>query len=251
MKRIIKNLFFQLVPKWLPKNRSSILMYHSVSDMSEYFSSVAVADFTRQMEYLAEKKFSVISLAELARRLKTMEPLGGSIVLTFDDGYKDNYTNAFPILEKFGFPATIFVTTGLVGKADKRGLPHLSVDELKEMEQSGLVSIEPHTKSHPKLAALALEIAREEIEGSKKDIEDLLSKSCGYFAYPYGNFNDGTARLLKEAGFRAAVTVEEGTVGPGDDALRLKRNSIDRSTTFAQFKGKLSRAVDVYEFLKL
>ncbi len=248
---LLKEAFFRLATKpALPPDRASILMYHSVSAGADYFMNVEPKDFERQMAYLAEKKTPVIAFGELVRRLHSNQPLGGAVVLTFDDGYRDNYTVAFPILKKYGFPATIFVTTDMIGKVDKRNLARLSIEEIKEMEASGLIDIEPHTKTHPKLATLFATVAEQEIQGSKHAIEEVLGKSALIFAYPYGNFNDETERLVRDAGFVAAVSVGEGTVHAKSDSYRLPRNSIDRSTTFAQFKGKISTTIDLYVRLK-
>lgn len=252
MKRLLKNILFWFASSVrLPNNRASILMYHSIRDTPDYFGSVSPRSFEAHMAYLAQKKVPVISLAELTRRLEVGASLGGSVVITFDDGYRDNFTHAYPILKKYGFHATIFMVTDLIGKSDTRGFRHLSFEELKEMEASGLVSIEAHTKSHPKLATLAAVFAREEVEGSKCILEELLRKRVTQFAYPYGNCSDETVRIVKDAGFGSAVGVIEGTIGQGADLFRLKRNSIDRSTTFTEFKGKISRAVDIYESLKI
>lgn len=251
MKRLLKELFFRLTNfAGLPDDRASILMYHSVSSRKKYFATVSPQAFEQQMAYIARTGRPVISLSELTRRLAAREPLGGSIVLTFDDGYRDNYTAAFPVLKKHRFPATIFVTTDLIGEKDTRGLEHLNVADMKEMEESKLIAIEPHTKSHPKLSMLSATAARDEIAGSKSVIEEILGKRTGAFAYPFGDFNDWVVRLLRDAGFDVSVTVVEGTAGPNDDPYRLKRNSIDSSTSFAQFKGKLSRAVDWYQEFK-
>ncbi|MDO8561311.1 MAG: polysaccharide deacetylase family protein [bacterium] len=251
MKPLIKELFFQFVRIELPRNRASILMYHSVSDRPDYFWAVPRSDFASQMKYLSDAKKPVIALAELVRRVRSGESLGGSVALSFDDGYRDNYTNAFPVLKKYGFPATIFVTTDCMGKFDTHNLEHLSVGEMKEMEASGLIDIEPHTKSHPRLARLSNDAAREEIEGSRKRVADILGKPAPLFAYPYGDFNAETERIVKNSGFIAAATVREGTVSSESDPFQLPRNSIDRSTTLRQFRGKISRAVDFYQALKL
>lgn len=253
MKALFKQLFFLVTPKpRLPADRAVILMYHSISDRPDYFSSVSPVNFERQMRYLADKKYPVISLGEVLRRIKSGESLGGSVAITFDDGYRDNLVVAFPILKKYNFPATIFVTTGLAGTNDKRGLKRMTVEELRMLEGSGLVAIEPHTTTHPRLSRLSAEAAREEIEGSKQFLEAALGKRCRFFATPYGDFNDETLQAIHDCGFEAATTVAEGTtMGRGADLFRLPRVSIDRSTTFAQFKGKLSTAVDWYEKLKL
>lgn len=233
----------------LGNDRAVILMYHSVSPKLDYFMNVEPAAFERQMAYLKRKEYPVIPLTELIRRIKTHEPLGGSVVITFDDGYRDNYTVAFPILKKYRFPATIFVTTDLIGKSDKRNLSRLSIEEMREMEASGLIDIESHTKSHPRLSKLEADAAREEILGAKLYLESQLGKACAHFAYPYGNFNDDTRRIVSEL-FVSAFGVRHGTVGKSSDLFALPRASVDQSTSFTQFKGKLTRAVDFYEYLK-
>src|SRR3989344_9554004 len=190
---LLKEAFFRFSStRPLPQDRAAILMYHSVSPGVDYFMNVEPDDFERHMAYLAEQKITVIALSELVARLKARKPLGGAVVLPFDDGYRDNYTIAFPLLKKYRFPATIFVTTDMIGKTDKRGLERLSAAEMKELHASGLINIEPHTKTHPKLAKLSDQDARAEIEGSKKAIEQLLGTDTKLFAYPYGNASDAT-----------------------------------------------------------
>jgi peptidoglycan/xylan/chitin deacetylase (PgdA/CDA1 family) len=202
------------------------------------------------MDYLMKKGKKVIPLRSLVEKMKRNEQLSGEIVLTFDDGYKDNYTSAFPILKRLGLPATIFITTDLIGGVDGRRIPMLSEQEIKEMHGSGLIDIEPHSMTHPKLAKQTVEDTKKELEGSKQVLEQLLGKTCDLFAYPYGSFNDATLEVTRSLGFDAAVTVVEGTVRTGDDLLMLKRNSIDQLTTWAQFLGKVSRTIDRYHSLK-
>ncbi len=252
MNSFFKNIAFVALNVIAPRlgNRTSILMYHSISGRKDYLSAISPETFEQQMAYLAGKRRSVIPLAELVRRLRAHEPLGGAVVLTFDDGYRDNYTNVFPLLKQYNFPATIFVTTDLIGKEDKRNIAHCTAEELREMHDSGLISIEPHTLSHPKLARLSRAEAAREIRESRRVLRDILGAEPMLFAYPYGSFSDETVELVREAGFTGAVTVEEGTVGPDTDPLRLSRNAVDSSTTFAQFRGKVSRAIDWYMSLK-
>ena len=203
------------------------------------------------MRYLADKKYAVIPLEELVHRHEAGEPLGGSVVITFDDGYRDNFVVAFPILKNYNFPATIFVTTDLMGKSDKRGLDRMSIEDLQQIERSGLVSIEPHTKSHPRLSQLSTEALHEEVVGSKHFLEVALNKRCRFFAPPYGAYNAETLELLRASGIQASFTVKEGTVSEGSALLELPRVSVDRSTTWTQFRGKLSTAVDRYQAIKL
>ena len=243
---LLKEIFFRLVPKlMLPQRSASILMYHSVNASRDSFSTVSPEEFNRQMAYLAGKKLSVIPLAELVRRLRAGKMLGGSVTLTFDDGYRDNYTEVFPLLKQYGFPATVFVTTDFIGRES-----YCAAEELREMHDSGLISIEPHTLSHPKLAKLSRGAAAREVRESRSVLASILGTVPTLFAYPYGDFSGETVDIVREAGFVGAVTVEEGTVSSDTDPFRLPRNSVDGSTTFSQFSGKVSRAIDWYTALK-
>ncbi len=252
MRSILKNIFFRIAsifPQQMT-DRAAILMYHSVTPEREYYFSVTPEEFEAQMDYLVKEGKKVIPLRTLVEKMKRNEQLRGEIVLTFDDGYKDNYTSAFPILKRLGLPATIFITTDLIGGVDGRRIPMLSEQEIKEMHESGLIDIEPHSMTHPKLAKQTVEDTKKELEGSKQVLEQLLGKTCDLFAYPYGSFSDTTVEVTRSLGFDAAVTVVEGTVRTGDDLLILKRNSIDQLTTWAQFLGKVSRTIDRYHSLK-
>ena len=133
----------------------------------------------------------------------------------------------------------------LIGQAQ-----YCTAEELREMHSSGLISIEPHTLSHPKLASLSRAEAAREVRESRSALENILGMVPTLFAYPYGSFSDETVDIVYETGFIGAVTVEEGTVGPDTDPLRLPRNAVDRSTTFSQFRGKVSRAIYWYAILK-
>lgn len=253
MKRLLKELFFRCVPsRPLPEDRASILMYHSIADRAGHFNSVSPQAFEQHLAYLARRAVPVIPLKELVRRLKQKTALGGAVAITFDDGFRNNFLHALPLLKQYGYPATVFVITSRTGTTSAEpDLEYMSADEIKAMEASGLVAIEPHTRSHPKLAELSADDVRKEVEGSRGDIESLLGKRATLFAYPYGSYNEETARMVAECGYDAAVTVEEGTVGPDTVLYRLPRNSIDASTSLAQFKGKTSTAIDRYTALQI
>ncbi len=248
---ILKDLFFKCFGSaLLPAERASILMYHSISGRADYFSSVAPEAFNQHMRMLAELKRPVISLSELVRRLKEKEAPGGAVVLTFDDGYRDNYTTAYPVLKRYGFPATIFVTSDLIGQKDKRGIERLHRDELLEMQASGLIDIEPHTKTHPHLSAIDISQAEREIEGSRDAIESLRGSPARFFAYPYGDFDERIADVVATQ-FEAAMSVGEGTVHARSPLMQLPRNAVDRSTSLVQFRGKVSIAIDWYRMLRV
>jgi peptidoglycan/xylan/chitin deacetylase (PgdA/CDA1 family) len=220
-------------------NRTAILMYHSVSERDDYFWSVSPAEFEWQMDYLSRSSHAVISLRELVRRLKAGEPLGKSVVLTFDDGYQDNYSNAFPTLQRYGFPATLFVTTGHIGMPGESGIVHLSADELRAMSASPLIECAPHTHSHQRLTLLSEEEARREVVSSKQELDAVTGRSSSFFAYPYGGVNEEAEQLVSSLGFEAAVGTHKAFAKQGADLFDLPRLSVDRSTTRELFQKRL------------
>jgi peptidoglycan/xylan/chitin deacetylase (PgdA/CDA1 family) len=224
-------------------------MYHSIGHNPVSFT-VRPEEFQKQMDYLLKENYNVISLDELIISLKKKEISQKAVVLTFDDGFEDNYFNAFPVLKKYNFPATIFLSTGFIEKeipnSAKIPLKILDWRQIKEMYNSGLVDFEPHTVNHPKLTQISLEEAKKEILDSKRIIEEKLNKKCKFFAYPYGRYTQEIIKILKESGFEGAVTIKEGLVSAGDDLFSLKRNSINSLTTLSQFKGKLNLSVDIF-----
>ncbi len=211
-------------------------MYHSVGDNGLFFTT-GFNDFKRQLSYLNEKKINVISLFQLFEYLENKKEIPKkTIVLTFDDGYEDNYTNVFPILKKYNFPAAIFLTVGIVGaEKDKHGLKMLDWEQIKKMNDSGLIDFEPHTVSHQKLSKIDLVDAEKEILESKKIIEEKLNKKCAFFAYPFGNYNEKIIGIAKN-NFKLGLTVKGGRADLSSDLCEIKRNSIDSATTFNQFK---------------
>ncbi|MFH1423744.1 MAG: polysaccharide deacetylase family protein [Candidatus Nealsonbacteria bacterium] len=223
---------------------AAILMYHSV-EYNKIFFTVKPEDFQKQLAYLKEKDYSVIPLAKLAEMIKNKEKIAAkTVVLTFDDGFADNYSNVFPILKKYNFPGTIFLPTSFIG-SEKRSesagisLKCLNWAQIKEMHGSGLIDFEPHTCTHRELTGVSLEEAKKEILDSKKIIEEGLGKKCHFFAYPRGKYNEEVVKILKENGFSAAVTVNPCRVKKSNDLLKLPRQSIDSATGRLQFLHKI------------
>lgn len=248
LKRHIKDLVY-FIYRYFPHQtqRAVILMYHSI-DANPLFMTVATNVFEAQVQYLKTLQFNVVSLDTLAHYIEIKSIPKKTVILTFDDGYQDNYKNAFPILRKYSIPATIFVTTG--DTADKpdpqfKGIKKLSTDEFIAMEKSGLVSIEPHSVTHPKFTHLQAADMEREITSSKQFLDTLLHKNCQHFAYPKGYHNEMSKTILRRVGIRYGYTVQSGTVSLDSDPYTLSRNSVDALTTYVQFKtivmhGKLS-----------
>jgi peptidoglycan/xylan/chitin deacetylase (PgdA/CDA1 family) len=238
MKRILKGFIYWL-SNWFLTKGAVVLMYHSVGEDNSFFT-VKSSEFEKQIEYLKKNSFNVISLGQLEKYLKIKKIPPKTIVITFDDGYENNYTEAFPIIKKYKIPITIFLSTGKIG--DKlnihRGesLPMLDWQQISEMHDSELVDFEPHTINHPKLAKLNLEEITHEIRESKKTLESFLKITCPYFSYPFGSYNDESLRIVEDLGFRLAFTVKKGRVRVSTNRFLLPRNSIDSQVGFDEFK---------------
>jgi peptidoglycan/xylan/chitin deacetylase (PgdA/CDA1 family) len=245
-------------------------MYHSIGDNGAFFT-VSAGAFDRQMRHLKSGNFHPVKLSELVRALKNGADITGMVAVTFDDGYKDNAENAFPILKQYGIPATIFVATGHVGGAmtnsENISIKMLDANDLLELKKSGLVEIMPHSSSHRPLTGYAEgdDSWKVDVLSSGTFIRDLLANNAVnaantanianvanavIFAYPQGKYESRHVEFLEINGYEAAVTVKEGLVKPGDNLFELKRNSIDSTTTMPIFKGKLGLANVWYEKLK-
>lgn len=216
-------------------------MYHSVGDNNNLFT-VKSADFEKQMAYLSENKFNVIPLASLFDLLasqKTIPPK--TVVITFDDGYEDNYSVALSVLKKYNLHASVFMITGIInGERTPRGgtnIKMLSSDQIKQMKNSGLVDFYPHTNSHPKLTDINQEAMINEISVSRSVLEREFGCQANIFAYPYGKYNEVVIKELKRQNFRGAVTVNVGRIKNTANLFLLKRNSIDSKINLFMFKG--------------
>ena len=140
------------------------------------------------------------------------------MALTFDDGYQDFYTNAFPLLKKYKMKATLYI---IINKLDKPG--YLTKAELKELAESGLVEIGSHTFNHPDLRALKAKNAKFEIASSKIELEKRLGQLIPTFAYPFGYYAGEQLAIVKAIGYEAAVSVNPGSRHSTQDLFALKR----------------------------
>ncbi len=195
-----------------------VLMYHYIrvnpwpSDKVGFSLSVTPYDFASQLDWLQNHGYHTISLDELGANLLYGTSLPSKpIVLTFDDGYRDFYTAAYPELKKRNLKALNFVITGFVG------LPqYLTWNEITEMSKSGLITFGAHTVNHVAMTYLSDENDLQELTKSKQDLEAHLHYPINWFAYPFGNSDSRTAFLVKQAGFLGAFTTKPGTAQTTD-----------------------------------
>lgn len=182
------------------KSKIIILAYHSVSD-SDYLYAVNPKEFERQLVYL-NNYFKIIGVNDLEDVIKNDNNRPGNYaIVTFDDGLKDNFSIAFPVLRKLNIPATVFVATGLVGKqiATAGGnLDVLSWQEIQAMRSSGLIEFGCHTHGHLDLSVSSPENIRQDLLESKKILEQELGMTVKYFAYPKSRLNELAKQIVKD-----------------------------------------------------
>jgi len=220
-----------------------VLCYHRFGSKPSQLA-VTPAAFEAQMDYLAKNGYQVIPLSRLIGFLERGEPVPRkSVVLTIDDGYRSTYEMAFPILRKHGFPATVFLYGDFVGAPDALTWP-----QMKEMEASGLVSIQPHSKTHANLTlrlpgetdAKYRERMRSEIDMPIRLIQDRLGVASVAYAFPYGDVNETVVELLKRQSVRVGVTVTPGGNASFAYPFMLRRSMVFGGDGIDVFRSKLA-----------
>jgi len=213
-------------------------MYHAVEDAPrppEYKHFYVLAtEFSGQMRMLKRAGYTPITFAALAAaRAGTGGLPPKPVLLTFDDGYANLKANVHPVLRQLDFVYTVFLVSEKIGKTNDwvagEGLaptPLLSWEEIREMQAGGGVEFEAHTATHPHLADIAADAARQEMGVSKDCLEQALQKPIETLCYPYGNFSDGVLDMAGELGYTQAVTTEFGRARRTDNPLRLPRISV-------------------------
>lgn len=203
---------FGLSPLYLaPLHEPAILMYHRVGQPEDPAARglfVSPEVFERQMEFLKSHNYRVLPLSEIVERTKRGERLPtNTVAITFDDGYLDNFTYAFPVLKKMEFPATIFMITDNIGREN-----WLSEEDLRILADSG-VTIGSHTLSHAFLPPLAAAEADKEISESKTKLEAVLGRPVTLFSYPAGGVTKEVEEMVIAAGYEGAVTTNYKSTG--------------------------------------
>lgn len=230
-----------------------VLMYHSVADDTEenvqpyYRLATNPRRFAEQMKWLCNSGLQGVSLEEalagLADGKSNRRPLAA---VTFDDGFRDFYTEAWPVLQRHGFTATMHLPTDFIGTPRKsfRGKECLTWNEVRELRAQG-IRFGSHTASHPKLHELPWTAIGNELAWSKTRLEQELREAITGFAYPYAfpkedsRFTERFAELLRGQGYRNCVTTVVGRVRAQDDFFCLKRLPVNSCDDEALFLAKL------------
>lgn len=196
-----------------------VMVYHHVNNADPHRQdTVSPERFDWHMAYLKKHQFNVLPLSALVQIIKQGKPLPRkSVVITFDDGSEDNFQYAFPVLKKYGFPATIFVITDI---SNTEG--YLSTAQMKEMLAQG-IEIGSHTRRHAYLPGIVGKRLVEEIKGSKDWLEQELGVTITSFAYPSGGFTEEAKQLVQTSGYESACTTNRGYDRFNRDVYELKR----------------------------
>lgn len=277
--RFLTLYFFYPLLRILPQERNSripILMYHSISDDKMegvhpyYETNTSPKVFTDHMKFLYENNYKVINLDQALRVLKssdtsssdcsTSRPLSSNepnqpnepnkpqryVVLTFDDGLRDFYINAFPILEKYDFTAAMFLSTAFIDnqRLEFIGKECLIWEEVRELRKKGIL-FGSHTVNHPKLYILKRDEIEVELRESKEKIEDEIGASVDSFSYPFAfpeqdkKFTKEFKNVLTECGYKYGITTIIGTAMQNNDIYFLKRIPVNSFDDLILFKAKL------------
>jgi hypothetical protein len=297
--RFLTLYLFSLLTQRRPARgvRIPILMYHSISDEPEtghpyYWINTSPALFAQQMQFLHDHEYQVISLSAAMDLINqsTDQPISGIgqstnnqsldqravsqpvnvstnqpasscryAVLTFDDGYRDFLTNAFPVLKGHGFSATVFLPTAFIDNATPglKGKRHLNWDEVRDLRSEG-ITFGSHTANHPQLHDLKVEDVEYQVRKSKQIIEEKTGCTVECLAIPY-KFPEQDKRfvrmlvdILRQACYRSAVTTRVGSVHSPADTFRLKRLPVNSGDDLLFFRAKLQGGYDwIHQFQNL
>ena len=205
----------------------TILLYHHVATDTPPSTSISPADFRGHLEYLRDNNFHVMPLNEMVQALRDGQQIPDkSVAITFDDGYSSIYDTAFPMLQEFGMPFTLFVSTDPIDQGLRN---YMTWEQIREMSDAGVI-IANHMVYHPYMLdreegesdALWLQRQRNELLEAEAVIERETGQNHRYLAYPYGEFDPTIKDMLAEEGF-TGFAQNSGAVGPGSDYLALPR----------------------------
>ncbi|MFQ3675633.1 MAG: polysaccharide deacetylase family protein [Endomicrobiia bacterium] len=209
------------------EDKSFVLIYHRIEKYQGGLKSLYVLpkNFDLQMKYLYKRGYRTVSLEEMSNQIKNKKINSKNFCITFDDGYKNNLTYAYPILKKYSFKATVFVTVEAIGK--KFGYPympeaeHMSVEELKTV--SDVFEIGSHSNSHRDMQKISKNDVIDEVRLSKKRLEKLLGIDIKHFCYPFGKNFEQYAEVLSSFGYFTACSTKHGFVDINSDIFLLPR----------------------------
>jgi len=231
-----------VVPAGRTEIRVPIMEYHYIRvnpvarDRLGFNLSVTPADFAAQMDWLDASGFHPIDLNDLRAYYQTNLPLPSRpVVLTFDDGYADFYTAAFPVLQAHGFKAVAYIVPGFLGRPS-----YMNVDQVQLIDQSG-IEVGAHTVHHVDLVKASPAGRKLEIEGSRSALEQMVGHAVLDFCYPSGMYDAAVIAATQQAGFQSATTEIPGTRHAWASRMTWSRVRVNGGEKLAQFAGSLDQ----------
>ena len=202
-----------------------ILMYHRIDGQSATSAlSVSPESFARQMAFLHRHARVVPLEAVVKRILRDEPPERGTVAITFDDGFESVYTQAYPVLRRYGMPATIFIVTDWVGTPG-----YMSWEQIRELAAHGF-AIGAHTRTHPWLPAVDDARLQDELSGAQRLLRARIPGSAREFSYPFGAYDPTTKHAVRAAGYFSDCATNPGRYRSWRDRYALKRLRISRSS---------------------
>jgi peptidoglycan/xylan/chitin deacetylase (PgdA/CDA1 family) len=211
-----------------------ILLLHHIGEPPPSASAdartwyVSVEKFKEMLDFLEAEGYHTLFPSEALDFIEAGRIPERAVILSFDDGAVDFYTHAWPLLEAYDAKAAVSVMTGVGGDN------WLNEDQIKELDASGLVEFQSHTRYHAYLTRISENEAREELEASKAFLEALLDKPVRVIAYPFGLYDDAIISIARELGYEAGFTLRSGSMQEKDDLFRLKRMIITNGSDFGR-----------------
>ena len=220
-------------------NGIAVLYYHSVRQNEDNELIISPHKLKEQLQFLKDQGYVSLTLTEAKEYILNNKTIPEkSILITFDDGYMDNYSNAFPILKELNMKATIFCIGSHLD-----GSYYLSEDAIKELVDYG-IDIQGHTVNHDKLSTLTYEDQLKTLKSSKEYLEKITHREVFAVAYPFGQFNDDTLKAAKESGYSLGFVTDTGMAMSSDNPLKLKRIYISSQYDFNKFKSIFSNVIN-------
>lgn len=214
-----------------------VFLYHRVGQERDELT-VLPKRLRRDLEYLSQGGYTALSLDQIKQHIEDLQENRKAsfpkkpVVITFDDGYLDNYTNAFPLLQEYAMKASFYIITGMVGQKDR-----LTVSQIREMAEAGM-DFGSHTVTHRRLATLPREETVTELTQSKFELEQILGKTVDFIAYPGGSYTPETLDIARDAGYHGGFSVRPGFATFYDN-MAIRRISVfhkNKSIAYLMFK---------------
>lgn len=230
-----------------------VLMYHRVIDDKKYAgvydTHVTLENFEKQMKYIKDNGYEAITFEDIANGEYKNRFNKKYVVITFDDGYKDNLKNALPILKKYNLKAVLFYVTDetynkwdtdVENRPKEKKFELMDLEEIKELYGSGLIEIGGHTTTHLDMPLIEREKLKKDLEESRDKIEKITGKKPVSFAYPWGRNNETCREVVEEVGYKFAVSTESGSSCFSDDLFEIVRVGIYSKDDIKKFEQKIS-----------